>query len=458
MEMDTIAAVSTGMTHSGIGKIRISGDEAIRIADKIYRSPSGKKKLADAPSHTIHYGHIFDGDQVIDEVLVLVMKAPKTYTAEDVVEIDCHGGIVVMNKILETVIRYGARPAEPGEFTKRAFLNGRIDLSQAEAVMDIIRSKNEYALDSSLRQLKGELKEKIQDIRKSIIESVAFIEASLDDPEHISMDGQDEIFREKVDRHIAELEKLLDTADSGRLIKEGIKTAIVGKPNAGKSSLLNMLSGEERAIVTDVAGTTRDVLEETVNIHGISLNIMDTAGIRDTQDVVERIGVDRSKDAIRQADLVIYVIDGAAPFDENDRAIMDMIRDKKTIILLNKSDLSQAMEKEELEKELDRPLIAVSAKFGDGLDELEDRIKDMFFNGQIDLNDQIYITNTRHKKAIMDALDSLKLVKESLDAGMPEDFYSIDFMNAYTSLGKIIGESLGEDLIDTIFSEFCMGK
>lgn len=458
MDMDTIAAVSTGMTHSGIGKIRISGSDAVGIADRIYRSPSGKKKLTDVPSHTIHYGYIYDQEQMIDEVLVLVMKAPKTYTTEDVVEIDCHGGIVVMGKILETVIKNGARLAEPGEFTKRAFLNGRIDLSQAEAVMDIIRSKNEYALDSSLRQLKGELRKKIENIRKSIIESVAFIEASLDDPEHISMDHYGEELRVKVNGHIRELEQLLDTADSGRMIREGIQTAIVGKPNAGKSSLLNMLSGEERAIVTEVAGTTRDVLEETINIHGITLNIMDTAGIRDTKDVVERIGVDRSKNVLKQADLVIYVIDGSTPLDENDQVIMDMIQDKKAIILLNKSDLEQAVDPEELEKQTDHPVIPISAKYGDGGEKLEDHIKEMFFNGQIDFNDQVYITNIRHKKEVQDALSSLDMVIQSIDDGMPEDFFSIDLMDAYESLGRIIGESVGEDLVDTIFGEFCMGK
>ena len=339
MITDTIAAISTGMTPSGIGKVRMSGDMAIDIADQIYRSPKGKKSLKNVKSHTIHYGYIYDGSQMIDEVLVLIMRAPNSYTTEDVVEIDCHGGVVVMKKILETVIKYGARPAEPGEFTKRAFLNGRIDLSQAEAVIDIINSKNEYALNTSLNQLQGNLMTQIKEVRKSIIGSIAFIEAALDDPEHINADDYADTLKAQVHENMDILSKLLDSCNDGRILKEGIKTVILGKPNAGKSSLLNYLSGEDRAIVTDIAGTTRDVLEENVSIGGILLNVIDTAGIRDTEDLVEKIGVEKARNYALEADLIIYVVDGSTEIDSNDLEILKLIQNKKTIILLNKVDL-----------------------------------------------------------------------------------------------------------------------
>lgn len=458
MIKDTIAAISTGMTNSGIGKVRMSGSDAIAIADKIYRSPGGKKKLSDALTHTIHYGFIYDGDELIDEVLVLIMKAPNSYTTEDVVEIDCHGGVVVMKKLLETVIKYGARPAEPGEFTKRAFLNGRIDLTQAEAVIDVINAKNEMALLSSVQQLKGNILDKIKEIRRSIIGSVAFIEAALDDPEHINADNFGDELKLKVENHLKELKKLLDSADNGRMMKEGIKTVIVGKPNAGKSSLLNILVGDERAIVTDIAGTTRDTLEEFINIHGIPLNIVDTAGIRDTSDIVEKIGVDKAKNFAEDADLIIYVVDGSTELDVNDKEIIELIKDKKVIVLINKIDLQLITTAEEIKKYLDKPVIEISAKEEKGIDDFENLLKDMFFNGNVSFNDEIYITNIRHKTAISEAMESLKLVLQSIEDGMPEDFFSIDLMNSYEQLGSIIGESVGEDLIDTIFSDFCMGK
>ena len=368
MIKDTIAAISTGMTNSGIGKVRMSGSQAIEIADKVYRSPKGKKHLLNVDSHTIHYGYIYDGEQLIDEVLVLIMRAPKSYTTEDMVEIDCHGGVVVMKKILETVIKYGARPAEPGEFTKRAFLNGRIDLTQAEAVIDVINAKNEYALSSSVKQLRGSVLEKVRDIRKNIIGNVAFIEAAMDDPEHINADHFGEELRENVEENIKDIQKLLDSADNGRMLKEGIKTVIVGKPNAGKSSLLNVLVGDDRAIVTDIAGTTRDTLEESINIHGIPLNIVDTAGIRDTQDVVEKIGVNKAKTFAQDADLVIYVVDGSTALDENDREIMEMIRDKKAIVLLNKIDLNLITTKDMLEGMTKHPVLEISAASQQGLE------------------------------------------------------------------------------------------
>lgn len=458
MITDTIAAISTGMTPSGIGKVRMSGDMAIDIADQIYRSPKGKKSLKNVKSHTIHYGYIYDGSQMIDEVLVLIMRAPNSYTTEDVVEIDCHGGVVVMKKILETVIKYGARPAEPGEFTKRAFLNGRIDLSQAEAVIDIINSKNEYALNTSLNQLQGNLMTQIKEVRKSIIGSIAFIEAALDDPEHINADDYADTLKAQVHENMDILSKLLDSCNDGRILKEGIKTVILGKPNAGKSSLLNYLSGEDRAIVTDIAGTTRDVLEENVSIGGILLNVIDTAGIRDTEDIVEKIGVEKARNYALEADLIIYVVDGSTEIDSNDLEILKLIQNKKTIILLNKVDLDLKTSKSELEDKSGYPIVEVSVKDRIGLEQLSDLIKDMFFGGKLSFNDQIYITNIRHKTAIQEALSSLSMVLQSIEDGMPEDFFSIDLMNAYEVLGSIIGESVGEDLINTIFSDFCMGK
>ena len=458
MVKDTIAAISTGMTNSGIGKVRMSGPDAVDIIHKIYKSPGGKKDISRAKSHTIHYGYIYDGEVLIDEVLVLLMRAPKSYTTEDMVEIDCHGGVVVMKKLLDTVIKYGARPAEPGEFTKRAFLNGRIDLTQAEAVIDVINSKSEMALSNSVRQLKGNILNKVKDIRKSIIGHIAFIEAAMDDPEHINADHFGEELKESVIEHIHSIEKLLASSDNGRMIKEGIKTVIVGKPNAGKSSLLNVLVGDERAIVTNVAGTTRDTLEEFIQINGIPLNIIDTAGIRDTEDVVEKIGVDKAKNFAEDADLVIYVVDGSTNLDDNDRAIIEMIKDKKVIVLINKIDLHLVTTKEMVEKEIRKPVIEISAKEEKGIDLLEKQLKDMFFGGDLSFNDEIYITNARQKAALNDALNSLKMVVQSIDDGMPEDFYSIDLMNCYDCLGSLIGESTGEDLIDTIFSDFCMGK
>ena len=451
MRKDTIAAIATAMSNSGIGIVRISGEESLNIIQKVYKG----KTLKD---HAIHYGYIVDGDETIDEVLVMVMKGPHSFTGEDTVEINCHGGVYVVKRILETVIKAGARPAEPGEFTKRAFLNGKIDLSQAEAVIDVINSKNEYALKSSVSQLKGNVQKKIKEIREQIIYHTAFIETALDDPEHISVDGYGETLRLTVDNLICELDVLLKSSDNGRIIKEGIKTVIVGKPNAGKSSLLNVLVGEERAIVTDIAGTTRDVLEEAINLNGISLNIMDTAGIRNTEDIVEKIGVDKAKTYANEADLVIYVVDASREFDQNDYDIIELIRDKKTIILLNKSDLATVITKDMVKSIIDKPIVSISAKEEQGIQEFEEIIKNMFFHGELSFNDEVYITNMRHKAAIQDAYNSLQKVIVSIDNDMPEDFYSIDLLDAYESLGSITGETIGEDLVNEIFSKFCMGK
>ncbi|ROR22135.1 tRNA modification GTPase [Mobilisporobacter senegalensis] len=458
MRTETIAAVATAMSNAGISIVRISGSEAIDIISKIFKPKNKDKDIKKANSHTIHYGYIIDGSITIDEVLVLIMKGPNSYTREDIVEIDCHGGVTVTKRILETVLKYGARAAEPGEFTKRAFLNGRIDLSQAEAVIDIINSKNEYALNNAMNQLKGNILTKVKDIRENILHDIAYIEAALDDPEHISL----EYFSEELLIHIndnqKELRRLLDSADNGRILKEGIKTVILGKPNAGKSSLLNILVGDERAIVTDIAGTTRDTLEESININGISLNIVDTAGIRDTEDVVEKIGVDKAKSFANFADLIIYVVDGSTTLDKNDREIIEMIKDKKAIILLNKTDLDIITREEDLRKYLTQPIVLISAKENKGIDILENLLKDMFFNGEISFNDEVYITNIRHKEALKESINSLEQVEKSIEDNMPEDFYSIDLMNAYEELGHIIGESVEDDLVNKIFHEFCMGK
>ena len=457
LKKDTIAAIATAMSNSGIGIVRISGEDALDIITKIYRSKSGKC-LADQKSHTIHYGYIADGEEFIDEVLVMLMKGPHSYTGEDTVEIDCHGGVFVVKRILETVIKYGARPAEPGEFTKRAFLNGRIDLSQAEAVIDVIEAQNEYALKSSVSQLKGSVHEKIGEVRAEILYHTAFIETALDDPEHIDVDGYGETLRGVVEKLLEELQKLIDSADNGRIMKEGIRTVIVGKPNAGKSSLLNVLVGEERAIVTDIEGTTRDILEEHINLHGVSLNIIDTAGIRDTKDVVEKIGVDRAKSQMNDADLIIYVVDVSRPLDENDSEIMQMIADKQAIVLLNKTDLESVVTEEDLKNQLQKPMIQISAKEETGIRELEQVLKEMFFQGDISFNNEVYISYVRLKTAILDARESLKKVLQSIENQMPEDFYSIDLMDAYEALGSITGETIGEDLVNEIFSKFCMGK
>ena len=457
MKTDTIAAIATALSNSGIGIIRISGKEAFPVIRRIFRTKSGKK-IDTEKSHRVHYGFIYDGEEKLDEVLVLIMKGPHSYTAEDTVEIDCHGGVWMMKRILETVIRNGARAAEPGEFTKRAFLNGRIDLSQAEAVADVIQAENDYALKSSVSQLGGSLSRKIRDLREKILYQIAFIESALDDPEHISLDG----YREKLKNELfpvkEDLQKMICSFDNGKVMTEGVRTVIVGKPNAGKSSLMNVLLGEERAIVTDIAGTTRDTLEEKLSLGGITLKVVDTAGIRDTEDVVERMGVDRARKAAADADLIIYVVDASRPLDENDRDIMAFIRDKKAVVLLNKTDLQVVISPEELENMCGQKVIPVSAKEETGIDMLEEEIRRLFYRGEIRFNDQVTITNVRQKAALEESLSSIRMVEESIDGGLPEDFYSIDLMSAYEQLGRIIGEAVEDDLVNEIFSKFCMGK
>ena len=454
----TIAAIATStMSSGGISVIRLSGEDAIKIADKIFKSVKGIK-LTDVASHTVHYGHIVSNEKVIDEVLVIVMRAPNTYTREDVVEIDCHGGILVTRKVLEACIDAGASPAQPGEFTKRAFLNGRIDLSQAEAVIDVINSKNDYALKSSVNQLDGVLSRKIRKIREIIINHVAYIEAALDDPEHISLDNYVDNVKNDVDNCVNIVDNLVKNAENGRIMHDGINTVILGKTNAGKSSLLNALAKEERAIVTDIEGTTRDVLEEQINIGGITLNLIDTAGIRKTEDIVENIGVEKAKKIASNADLIIYVVDGSRPLDNNDTEIMELIKEKKVIVLLNKSDIGPIVSKNDLNCLSCYDIISISAKEETGLDKLEDSIKNLFFTGDITSNEEIYITNARHKSLLKEALNSLKLVSEGIDNGVSEDFLTIDLMNGYEKLGLIIGEAVEDDLADQIFSKFCMGK
>lgn len=455
---DTICAIATGMGNAGIGIIRISGSEAINIASKVFKPANDKKVVKTMKSYTAAFGGVYDGDNMIDEGILLLMKGPHTYTCEDVCELQCHGGVHVLKEVLEAVIKVGARIAEPGEFTKRAFLNGRIDMSQAESVMDIINAKNDFAVKSSLVQLNGELKDRITEMRDTILYNTAFIESALDDPEHYSLEGYPQKLRVIVDNMVDNVDKLLATYDNGRVLKEGIKTVIAGKPNAGKSSLLNLLLGEDRAIVTEIEGTTRDTLEEVVNINGIILNIVDTAGIRSTDDVVEKIGVDKALKNVDNADLILYVVDGSKQLDDNDSQIISHIKGRNVITVINKSDLDVVVDKLWISEELPGDIIEISAKYGDGKEELYNILNDKFFSGQLQYNDELYITNSRHKDELIKTRESLSKVIESIDMGMEEDFFSIDLLDAYEHLGMILGETMRDDLADKIFAEFCMGK
>ena len=458
MRTDTITAIATALSDSGIGIIRISGARAIEVADKVIKLKEKKKRIYDCPTHTVHYGFVVDGAEIIDEVIVIVMKAPRSYTREDTIEINCHGGILVTNKILDLVIKNGARPADPGEFTKRAFLNGRIDLAQAESVIDIIHAKNDFALKSSVSQLNGAVSDAISDLRGKILHEIAYIESAIDDPEHYQLEDYGIVLSGKLDLILDRVNELLKNAENSSILKEGINTVIVGKPNSGKSSLLNTLVGKERAIVTEIAGTTRDAIEEQIRLNGISLNVIDTAGIRATEDKVEKIGVNKAKEYLEKSDLIIYVIDASVSLTSDDKEIIKMIKDRNVIVLLNKSDLTAIIQEEDLKKYLDKKIISVSAKYRTGIEDLEYAIEEMFFHGKIKMNDEVYITNARHKSSLLCARNSLGLVKQSIEEGMPEDFYSFDLMNAYEELGKIIGESVEDDLVNEIFSKFCMGK
>ncbi|MCI8513329.1 MAG: tRNA uridine-5-carboxymethylaminomethyl(34) synthesis GTPase MnmE [Lachnospiraceae bacterium] len=458
MRSDTIAAIATAMNPSGIGIVRISGEEAFDVAGRIFRTKKGRKDFRQVSPNTIHYGYIYDGEELIDEVLLMVMKGPHSYTAEDTVEIDCHGGILVMKKILDAALQNGASLAEPGEFTKRAFLNGRIDLSQAEAVVDLINAKNRYAMASSLNQLKGRFSEKIRQIRKEILYHMAYIESALDDPEHISFDGYPEKLVPFLEETIEKLEIILRESENGKMVKEGIRTVILGRPNVGKSSILNLLLGEERAIVTNIAGTTRDTLEEHLMLNGISLNLVDTAGIRETEDKIEKIGVDRARTQAEEADLILLVVDSSRELEKNDYEMIDWLQSKNSIILLNKTDLPAMTAAEDLRILAKKTVISFSAKEGIGIKDLISEIQNMFFQGKIVYGEDLYLANTRQKENIQKALVGLRMVRKSVEEGMPEDFYSIDFMDAYEQLGYVLGEAVEEDLVNEIFQRFCMGK
>ena len=454
---DTIAAIATAPGEGGIGIIRISGSNSLPVAEEIFKSVSGKK-ISEYNLRTLIYGNIYDGEKRIDEVLVAYMKGPNSYTGEDVIEINCHGGFISVKKILELILTKDVRLAEAGEFTKRAFLNGRIDLSQAEAVIDIINSKNRYALDNSVRLLNGELSEKIVEMRTDLINKVAYIESALDDPDNFSLDNFGDNLLETVDNYENTVDNLLKSVDNGKIFTQGVNTVIIGKPNAGKSSILNILSGYDRAIVTDIEGTTRDTIEEQINLNGITLNLVDTAGIRDTKDVIEEIGVEKAKKLACNADLVLYVVDSSTPLDDNDYKILNIVKDKKTIVILNKSDLETRVNREDIREIIDTDIVLVSALNREGIDTLSDIIVELFINHEIDFNDEVYISGERNVEALLEVKQSLSNLRESINHGVSEDFYTVDMMNAYESLGKIIGEALEDDLVNEIFSKFCMGK
>ena len=455
----TIAAIATAIGPSGVGKVRISGVNSFSVISKIAFNSKKEALFTDKmESHTIHHGYIYDGDVVIDEVLILLMKAPRTYTGEDTVEIDCHGGVMVMQKILETVLKNGATLAEPGEFSKRAFLNGKMDLTKAESVIDLINSSNKFAMDNSLKHLTGRLSSKIVDLRKELLHEIAYIEAALDDPEHYDLTGYEDELKDKLISIKAQTDELINSFDNGRILKEGINVAIVGEPNVGKSTLLNAITGFDTAIVTDIAGTTRDIITEHVMFGPISLNIMDTAGIRDTDDPIELIGVNRSLKAIEDADLVLFMVDALTPINDYEDEIYNLVKNKQVIMLLNKVDRSTVVTEEEYKERYNLPIISVSAKNNVGIELLQKEISDMFFNGEVTFNNEVYVTSVRQKECLNEAAKAIENVIGSIENHMPEDFFSIDIMAAYAALGRMIGEEVGDDLVNEIFSKFCMGK
>lgn len=460
LEFDTIAAISTPPGEGAISIVRLSGDQALTIANKVYQS--GNKQLLDVPSHTIHYGHIVNpkSEQLVDEVMVSVMRAPRTFTREDVVEINCHGGIVVVNQILQLLLREGARLAEPGEFTKRAFLNGRVDLSQAEAVMDLIRAKTDKAMGVALNQLDGNLSALIRSLRQEILETLAQVEVNIDYPEYDDVEElTTKLLLEKAQMIQQRIEVLLATSQQGKVLREGLSTAIIGRPNVGKSSLLNHLLREEKAIVTDIAGTTRDVIEEYVNVRGVPLKLIDTAGIRETEDIVEQIGVARSRKALAESELILLVLNQSEPLTIEDEQLLEATKGLKRIILLNKTDLPKQLEEDKLLSLIeDEPVFAVSVANNEGLDRLETAISELFFGGQTGERDATYVSNTRHIALLEKAAISLQEVIAGIDAGMPVDLVQMDMTRCWDYLGEVVGDSVQDELITQLFSQFCLGK
>ena len=459
-EFDTIAAISTPPGEGAISIVRLSGEQAISIADAVFQS--GKKKLIDVSSHTIHYGHIFDPEkyQMMDEVMVSIMRKPKTFTREDIVEINCHGGIVVVNQILQLVLRQGARLAEPGEFTKRAFLNGRVDLSQAEAVMDLIRAKTDKAMNLAINQLDGNLSRLIRQLRQEILETLAQVEVNIDYPEYDDVEElTTRLLLEKANQVQKQIQALLQTAQQGKILREGLSTAIIGRPNVGKSSLLNHLLREEKAIETDIAGTTRDVIEEYVNVRGVPLKLVDTAGIRETEDIVEKIGVERSRKALSEADLILLVLNQSESLTTEDKQLLDITSGNKRIILLNKTDLPSRINQEDLVPYLENePALPISVLTSEGLDQLEQAIADLFFGGNTGDKDASYLSNTRHIALLEKAEHSLAEVIQGIESGMPVDLVQIDMTRCWDYLGEIVGDSVQDELITQLFSQFCLGK
>lgn len=458
-EFDTIAAISTPPGEGAISIVRLSGDQAVTIADKVFKA---NKSLADVASHTINYGHLYDPqtEQLVDEVMVSVMRAPKTFTREDVIEINCHGGIVVVNQILQLLLRQGARLAEPGEFTKRAFLNGRVDLSQAEAVMDLIRAKTDKAMNLALNQLDGNLSHLIRALRQEILETLAQVEVNIDYPEYDDVEEMTtRLLVEKATQVQAQIQDLLQTAQQGKILREGLNTAIIGRPNVGKSSLLNHLLREEKAIVTDIAGTTRDVIEEYVNVRGVPLKLIDTAGIRETEDIVERIGVERSRKALSEADLILLVLNQSEVLSPEDRQLIEVTDGAKRIILLNKTDLPSQLDRDELAACLAGDAVfEVSVLQNDGLEQLEQAIADLFFGGQTADKDASYLSNTRHIALLENASQALGEVMDGIAAGMPVDLVQMDMTRCWDYLGEVVGDSVQDELITQLFSQFCLGK
>lgn len=459
MDLDTITSISTPMGEGAIGIVRLSGPQAVEIADKLYK---GKHLLNDVPSHTINYGHIIDPEskEVVEEVMVSVLRAPKTFTREDIIEINCHGGILTINRVLELTMTYGARMAEPGEFTKRAFLNGRIDLSQAEAVMDFIRSKTDRASKVAMNQIEGRLSDLIKKQRQSILEILAQVEVNIDYPEYDDVeDATTEFLLEQSKEIKQEINRLLDTGAQGKIMREGLSTVIVGKPNVGKSSMLNNLIQDNKAIVTEVAGTTRDVLEEYVNVRGVPLRLVDTAGIRETEDIVEKIGVERSRKALSQADLILFVLNNNEALTQEDYTLYEVVKNEDVIVIVNKMDLEQNIDINEVKDMIgDTPLIQTSMLKQEGIDELEIQIRDLFFGGEVQNPDMTYVSNSRHISLLKQARQTIQDAIDAAESGVPMDMVQIDLTRTWEILGEIIGETASDELIDQLFSQFCLGK